>query len=164
MSKTVVVALGGNAFTRAGQAGSYDEQRRNALTMAHSVIAMRRSRWDVVIVHGNGPQVGNLAIQQEEGRDLVPAQPLFSLGAMTQGELGSLIALALHACDETVAVAALVTHVVVSSEDPAFELPAKPIGPFFSRTRADELAACRGWTVGDDSGRGRTRDAGPQRT
>jgi carbamate kinase len=154
MSKTAVVALGGNAFTRAGQTGSYDEQRRNALTMAQSVIAIRRSGWNVVIVHGNGPQVGNLAIQQEEGRDLVPAQPLFSLGAMTQGELGSLIALALHACDSAVAVAALVTHVVVSPDDPAFDSPAKPIGPFFTGVRANELAADRGWTVGADSGRG----------
>jgi carbamate kinase len=154
MSKIAVVALGGNAFTRAGQAGSYDEQRRNALTMARSVMAIRRSGWDVVIVHGNGPQVGNLAIQQEEGRDLVPAQPLFLLGAMTQGELGSILALALHACDSAVAVAALVTHVVVSADDPAFGAPAKPIGPFFTSARADELAADRGWTVGDDSGRG----------
>ena len=96
MSKTAVVALGGNAFTRAGQTGTYQEQSRNALTMARSVLAIRRSGWNVVIVHGNGPQVGNLAIQQEEGRRLVPAQPLFSLGAMTQGEIGSLISLALR--------------------------------------------------------------------
>lgn len=154
MPKTAVVALGGNAFTRAGQTGTYEEQRRNAMTMAGSVLAIRRSGWDVVIVHGNGPQVGNLAIQQEEGRRLVPAQPLFSLGAMTQGEIGSLISLALRAGDADVAVAALISHVVVAPEDPAFGAPAKPIGPFFTHARADELAAERGWTVGDDSGRG----------
>jgi carbamate kinase len=154
MPNTAVVALGGNAFTRAGQTGTYEEQRRNALTMARSVLAIRRSGWNVVIVHGNGPQVGNLAIQQEEGRRLVPAQPLFSLGAMTQGEIGSLISLALRAGDADVAVAALISHVVVSPQDPAFDSPAKPIGPFFTRARADELAAERGWTVGDDSGRG----------
>ena len=154
MPKTAVVALGGNAFTRAGQTGTYEEQSRNALAMARSVLAIRRAGWNVVIVHGNGPQVGNLAIQQEEGRGLVPAQPLFSLGAMTQGEIGSLIELALHAGESDVAVAALITHVVVSPEDPAFGSPAKPIGPFFTGTQADELAAERGWTVGDDSGRG----------
>ncbi|MPZ78923.1 MAG: carbamate kinase [Actinophytocola sp.] len=154
MPKTAVVALGGNAFTRAGQTGTYEEQSRNALTMARSVLAIRRSGWNVVIVHGNGPQVGNLAIQQEEGRRLVPAQPLFSLGAMTQGEIGSLISLALRAGDADVAVAALISHVVVAPEDPAFGAPAKPIGPFFTRARAGELAAERGWTVGDDSGRG----------
>jgi carbamate kinase len=154
MPKTAVVALGGNAFTRAGQTGTYEEQSRNALTMARSVLAIRRSGWNVVVVHGNGPQDGNLAIQQEEGRRLVPAQPLFSLGAMTQGEIGSLISLALRAGDADVAVAALISHVVVAPEDPAFGSPAKPIGPFFTHARADELASERGWTVGDDSGRG----------
>jgi carbamate kinase len=154
MPKTAVVALGGNAFTRAGQAGTYEEQRRNALTMARSVLEMRRAGWNVVVVHGNGPQVGNLAIQQEEGRRLVPAQPLFSLGAMTQGEIGSLIGLALRSGDADVAVAALITHVVVAPDDPAFGSPAKPIGPFFAPARAGELAAERGWTVADDSGRG----------
>jgi carbamate kinase len=154
MSRTAVVALGGNAFTRVGQRDTFEEQGRNALTMARTVLAIRRSGWDVVIVHGNGPQVGNLSIQQEEGRHLVPVQPLFSLDAMTQGEIGSLICLALRASDPDVAVAALITHVIVSPQDPAFGSPAKPIGPFFSRERADELAAERGWVVGSDSGRG----------
>lgn len=157
MPKTAVVALGGNAFTRAGQTGTYDEQSHNARAMARSVLAIRQSGWNVVIVHGNGPQVGNLEIQQEEGRHLVPAQPMFSLGAMTQGEIGSLIALALHAGETDAAVAALVTHVIVSPEDPAFGSPAKPIGPFFTDEQAHELAAKRGWTIGDDSGRGYRR-------
>lgn len=154
MPKTAVVALGGNAFTRAGQTGTYQGQSDNALAMARTVSAIRSSGWNVVIVHGNGPQVGNLALQQEEGRRLVPAQPLFSLGAMTQGEIGSMISLALHADEDDIAVAALVTHVVVSPDDPAFASPTKPIGPFFTSTRAGELAAERGWTVADDSGRG----------
>jgi carbamate kinase len=154
MPRTAVVALGGNAFTRAGQRGTFDEQGHNALTMARTVLAIRRSGWDVVIVHGNGPQVGNLSIQQEEGRRLVPVQPLCSLGAMTQGEIGSLICLALRTSGPDVAVAALITHVVVSPQDPAFGSPAKPIGPFFSHERADELAGERGWVVGPDSGRG----------
>jgi carbamate kinase len=154
MTKTAVVALGGNAFTRAGQTGTYDEQSHNARTMAHTVLAIRRAGWNVVIVHGNGPQVGNLAIQHEEGRRLVPAQPLFSLGAMTQGEVGSLISLALRAGQPDLAVAALITHVVVSPSDPAFTSPAKPIGPFFTSEQAAELATERGWTVEEDSGRG----------
>src|SRR3954469_6680865 len=131
MPRTAVVALGGNAFTRAGQTGTYEQQSHNALAMAETVLAIRRHGWNVVIVHGNGPQVGNLSIQQAEGRRLVPAQPLFSLGAMTQGEIGSLISLALRARDTVLAVAAVVTHVVVAAEDHAFAAPAKPIGPFF---------------------------------
>jgi carbamate kinase len=163
MPKTAVVALGGNALTRAGQTGTYDEQSDNAVSMARAVMGLRRSGWRVVIVHGNGPQVGNLAIQHEEGRRLVPAQPLFSLGAMTQGQIGSLISLALRAEQIDLPVAAVVTHVVVSSDDPAFARPSKPIGPFFTKARASELAAKRGWTVDDDSGRGfRRRVASPR--
>lgn len=163
MPKTAVVALGGNALTRAGQTGTYDEQSDNAVTMARAIMGLRRSGWRVVIVHGNGPQVGNLAIQHEEGRRLVPAQPLFSLGAMTQGQIGSLISLALRAEQIDLPVAAVVTHVVVSSDDPAFARPSKPIGPFFTKARASELAAKRGWTVDDDSGRGfRRRVASPR--
>jgi carbamate kinase len=154
MPKIAVVALGGNAFTRAGQTGTYEGQSHNALAMAHTVLAIRRSGWNVVIVHGNGPQVGNLALQQEEGRQLVPAQPLFSLGAMTQGEMGSMISLALHADEADIAVTALITHVIVSSDDPAFAAPTKPIGPFFTSAQAAELATERGWTVAEDSGRG----------
>jgi len=163
MPKTAVVALGGNALTRAGQTGTYDEQSDNAVTMARAIMGLRRSGWRVVIVHGNGPQVGNLAIQHEEGRRLVPAQPLFSLGAMTQGQIGSLISLALRAEQIDLPVAAVVTHVVVSPDDPAFARPSKPIGPFFTKARASELAAKRGWTVDDDSGRGfRRRVASPR--
>lgn len=154
MPKTVVVALGGNAFTRAGQTGTYEDQSHNALAMAASVLAIRRHGWNVVIVHGNGPQVGNLSIQQAEGRRLVPAQPLHSLGAMTQGEMGSLICLALRAHETGIAVAAVITHVVVSAGDQAFAAPAKPIGPFFTRARASELAAERGWVIAGDSSRG----------
>ena len=154
MPKTAVVALGGNALTRAGQTGTYEEQSGNAVIMARTIMGIRRSGWRVVIVHGNGPQVGNLAIQNEEGHRLVPAQPLFSLGAMTQGQIGSLISLALRAEQTDLAVAALVTHVVVAPDDHAFARPSKPIGPFFTRTKADDLASERGWTVEADSGRG----------
>jgi carbamate kinase len=157
MTRTAVVALGGNAFTRQGQTGTYSEQSDNARRMARTVLTLRRSGWNVVVVHGNGPQVGNLAIQQDEALGLVPGQPLFSLGAMTQGELGSLISLALHASEPDLRVAALVTHVIVSPDDPAFASPTKPIGPFFTRARADELASQRGWTVAQDSGRGYRR-------
>jgi carbamate kinase len=154
MPKTAVVALGGNAFTREGQAGSPEEQSDNAMNMARTVAAIRKAGWNVVLVHGNGPQIGNLAIQQEEGAVLVPPQPLFALGAMTQGEMGSLISLALRAVAPDVAVIAVVTHVVVAADDPAFASPTKPIGPFFTSTQAAELAADRGWAMIEDSGRG----------
>jgi carbamate kinase len=156
MTKTAVVALGGNALTRVGEAGTAAEMAANAAAMAASVGEVIEAGWRVVIVHGNGPQVGNLALQQEATAE-VPAQPLALLNAMTQGELGSLIASAVDAVRGPGAAAAIVTHVTVSPADPAFAAPSKPIGPFFAAEEAARLAAVRGWTVAPDSGRGLRR-------
>ena len=153
MTKTAVVALGGNALTRLGQAGTAQEMAANAATMAACVNDVIEAGWRVVIVHGNGPQVGNLALQQESALG-VPAQPLALLNAMTQGELGSLIARAVNALRGPGAAAALVTHVIVSPADPAFAAPSKPIGPFYGVDEAQRLATDRGWVVHQDSGRG----------
>jgi carbamate kinase len=159
VTRIAVVALGGNALTREGQRGTQDEQYENARAMARSVRSLIRQGWRIIIVHGNGPQVGNLAIQHEEGARLVPAQPLFALGAMTQGALGSLISLALHEeCGKEISgVVSVITHVVVDQHDPAFARPTKPIGPFFSEAQMKELVATRGWTMVADAGRGYRR-------
>lgn len=150
-----MVAIGGNALLAPGDRGTYEEQRSRAAAMATSVCALLDAGWRVVVVHGNGPQVGNLAIQQEMGERSVPAMPLFSLGAMTQGELGSLLAIALYGvCGRRHKVAALLSHVIVDLDDPAFTRPTKPIGPFFSEAEANRLAAARGWVVAEDAGRG----------
>jgi carbamate kinase len=150
-----VVALGGNALIEAGQSGTYDDQRANAATMAAPICTLLDAGWRVVVVHGNGPQVGNLAIQQEMGRDEVPGMPLFSLGAMTQGQLGSLIAIALYGvCGRRHRIASVLSHVIVDLDDPAFDLPTKPIGPFFSEHAATRLAKARGWDIVEDAGRG----------
>jgi carbamate kinase len=156
MAKTAVIALGGNALTRAGQPGTYDEMLANAAVMAAAVNEVIEAGWRVVIVHGNGPQVGNLALQQE-ATTMVPAQPLALLNAMTQGELGSVIACAIDRLRGPGTAAALVTHVTVDPADPAFQSPSKPIGPFFERSEAQQLAASRGWVVKPDSGRGYRR-------
>lgn len=158
MTRTAVVALGGNALTAAGQHGTYDEQRENAGAMATSIRTVLDAGWRVVVVHGNGPQVGNLAIQQLMGRREVPEMPLFSLGAMTEGQLGSLIAIALYrACRGKYHVAAMLSHVIVDLADPAFLRPTKPIGPFFTQEQAALLAVEQGWDVAEDSGRGYRR-------
>lgn len=156
MAGIAVLALGGNALTRQDQRGTLEEQYANALAMAHSVRSLIRKGWHIVIVHGNGPQVGNLAIQHEESADLVPALPLFTLGAMTQGALGSLICLALHeVCRQEISGAvSIVTHVEVDPDDPALADPTKPIGPFFDPAEAARLEDRRGWTMTEDSGRG----------
>ena len=159
MAETAVLALGGNALTRQDQRGTLEEQYANALAMARSVRSLIRKGWNVVIVHGNGPQVGNLAIQHEGSTDLVPALPLFTLGAMTQGQLGSLICLALNeVCKQEISGAvSIITHVEVDPLDPALSQPTKPIGPFFDRSEAAALATKRGWAMAEDSGRGYRR-------
>jgi carbamate kinase len=162
MTKIAVVALGGNALTRTGQSGTHDEMVANAAAMATAVNDVLEAGWRVVIVHGNGPQVGNLALQQEaalrhEATTAVPAQPLASLTAMTQGMLGSLIARAIDVLRGRGTAAALVTHVTVDPADPAFGSPSKPIGPFFEAAEAHRVAGRGGWAVQPDSGRGYRR-------
>lgn len=155
--RTAVVALGGNALTRSDQAGTHAEQAANAVRMAVAVAGLRAAGWRVVLVHGNGPQVGNLAIQQEEGVRRVPEQPLHVLGAMTEGQLGSVVTLALHEVGGAGPVATVVTHVLVDADDPAFTRPTKPIGPFLDEEQAHRHAAEHGWTVAEDAGRGYRR-------
>src|SRR2546421_11983895 len=161
MGRIVVLALGGNALTHHGQAGTHGQLAANAEAMARSISSLMLAGWEVVLVHGNGPQVGNLALQQEEGSDVVPEQPLFSLGAMTQGQLGSLFALALRKVlgPRAPEIVALVTHSEVDPADPAFADPTKPIGPFLTAEEAQAFAAERGWAVKEDAGRGWRRVA-----
>lgn len=151
--RTVVVALGGNVLTQEGQAGTNDEQEANARVMARAVARIIDADWQVVITHGNGPQVGNLSIQQEEGADMVPPQPLFVLGAMTQGQIGHVLGSAVAQASGS-DVVTVVTHVEVDPGDPAFADPTKPIGPFFSEGQARRLAEERDWVVRQDAGRG----------
>jgi carbamate kinase len=156
MTKTAVVALGGNALTLPGQAGRCEEMLARAAEMATAISEVMDAGWRVVVVHGNGPQVGNLALQQES-TTLAPAQPLAALNAMTQGQLGSLIALSVDLLRGPGSAASLITHVTVDRGDPAFLAPTKPIGPFFDQAQAERLAAERGWVVRPDSGRGYRR-------
>lgn len=158
MGGRALIALGGNALSGADQMGTYAEQRDNARAMATSIGELIDAGWHVAVVHGNGPQVGALEVQQEAAATLVPPQPLFSLSAMTQGHLGSLIALALHErLGRRHEVVSVVTHVVVHVDDPAFAEPSKPIGPFYAAGDARRLSAERGWTMAEDAGRGYRR-------
>jgi carbamate kinase len=155
MAGTAVVAIGGNALCRAGQAGTHDELMANAIDLARATAALASSGRRLVIVHGNGPQVGNLALQQDHAE--VPGQPINALVAMTQGWLSSLLTLSLRAVGCTQPVVGLVTHVLVDAHDPAHLNPTKPIGPFYSAEQADRLTAERGWTCHEDAGRGYRR-------
>jgi carbamate kinase len=170
--RVIVVAFGGNAITRSNERGTVEEQRANVRVMCEEVLPLVLGGHRVVLIHGNGPQVGSLALQVEAGRALgVPDQPFDVLGAMTEGQIGYLIQQTLgnllteHLADLPEAdrraglsgrpdVVSLVTQVLVAADDPAFQHPTKPIGPFYDRATAEGLAAEKGWTVVQDSDRG----------
>jgi carbamate kinase len=160
--RVIVAAFGGNAVTRADERGTHDEQMANVREMCERVRPLIEAGHRLVIIHGNGPQVGVLALQVEAGNALgVPDQPFDVLGAMTQGQIGYLIQQTLgnvvrrSAADgERQAIVSVVTQVLVDRTDPAFQNPTKPIGPFYDRELAERLAVEKGWTVVQDSGRG----------
>jgi carbamate kinase len=148
---TAVVALGGNALMRPGERGTAAEQRAN-LRAACEVLRPLLDQ-ELVITHGNGPQVGNELLRQERAADEVPPLPLYLAVAQTQAEIGALIESELEPVAGR-AVACLLTHVLVAEDDPAFAEPAKPVGPFYDEAKARELERERGWQVVHDAGRG----------
>ena len=148
---SVVVALGGNALMRPGERGTAAEQRANLRATCEALRPLLDQ--ELVLTHGNGPQVGNELLRQERAADEVPALPLWLAVAQTQAEIGALVESEL----EPVAgrpVACLLTHVLVADDDPAFEKPTKPVGPFYDEAKAHELERERGWQVVHDAGRG----------
>ena len=150
----VVVAIGGNALIQAGDDGSWERQLDNARAIAVDVVAMRAAGHEVVLTHGNGPQVGALMLQQELGAAEAPALPLDAVIAMTQGQIGYLLATAIADVDPDVSTVALLTRVAVDPDDPAFRSPTKPVGPFYDSGDAVRLASERRWHVAEDAGRG----------
>ena len=143
----IVVAIGGNALIAAGEDGAWEGQLAHAREVADEVVALRRAGHQIVLTHGNGPQVGLLALA-------MPDMPLDALTAMTQGQTGYLLETAIGAVDPRLPTAALLTRVVVDADDPAFARPTKPIGPFYDGAEARALALEHGWVVADDAGRG----------
>jgi carbamate kinase len=156
--KIALVAFGGNAMLPDDQKGLQSEQMRNARRAAELMVHIVRKGYELIIVHGNGPQVGNLLIQMEEAANKIPPYSLDVCDAMTEGSMGFLLERALinelrrRSIDKE--VASLVTQVVVDKEDPAFAQPTKPVGPFYQRFRAQELIREKKWTMVEDAGRG----------
>src|SRR3954451_11361890 len=150
----IVIAFGGNALIREHERGTWTEQTEHALEAAAAVARVARAH-QVVLTHGNGPQVGALALQQAGGEPDAPALPFDVLDAMTQGEIGYLLQQALAAVDPSLPTATILTRVRVNPDDPALsDAPTKPIGPFYDEATARRLAAERGWHVAPDAGRG----------
>ena len=134
--KTVVVALGGNAILPAGKKGTIVQQTSAIRETVKAISSLVKDGWKVVITHGNGPQVGNILIQQEKGKKTIPMMPLDICDAQTQGLIGYLIQRELEnqlSKDKMKKeVITLITQIIVDRKDPAFKNPSKPIGPFYS--------------------------------
>jgi carbamate kinase len=152
VSGLTVIALEGNALMQPGERGTAAEQRVN-LAATFRAIAPLLGDEQIVVTHGNGPQVGNELLRQELASAEAPPLPLYIAVAQTQAEIGALIAAELEPAAKK-PVAVVLTRVEVDQADPAFENPTKPVGPFYDAARARELEGERGWKVREDAGRG----------
>ncbi|MGB4444093.1 MAG: carbamate kinase [Dethiobacteria bacterium] len=157
--ETIVVALGGNAILRPGQRGTYAEQMENVRKTSAQLAELILNGKRLVVTHGNGPQVGRIFQQQENGTRVgIPAMPLFVCGAMSRGQVGYMIQQALYnelikaGCKKTVVT--LICQSLVDPSSEAFQNPSKPIGSFYSEAEAQKAAEEKGEVWKEDSGRG----------
>jgi carbamate kinase len=145
MKKLSVIAFGGNALLRGDQVGTIDEQEQNVYETCQHLVPLLKSGYDLIIGHGNGPQVGNVMLQHEAGKRVydLPVQPIDFCVAETQGSIGFMIeqqlrnVLAEHGIRRNIVT--LVTQVMVDRQDAAFSNPTKPVGPFYTQAERDEL-------------------------
>ena len=151
----VVVALGGNALLRRGEEDTFENMYRSARLAAERVADIAAAGWEVVVTHGNGPQVGRILLQQEAARRWIHPMPLDVCGAQSQGQIGYLLQVTIgdvfYERGQERPVTTVLTLTRVPVDDPAFEEPTKPIGPFYEKAEADELVSERGWVVKPDA-------------
>ena len=143
MNKLAMIAFGGNALLRAGQKGTFDEQLENVERTCQQLVPLIEKGYDIVIGHGNGPQVGNALLRHEAGKKMfdMPAMPMDFCGAETQGSIAYLIETALERVLNRAGIhrriVSLVTRVEVAADDPAFQNPTKPVGPYYKEKPQD---------------------------
>jgi len=159
--KLALVAFGGNVMLPSGSKGTAKEQYRSAKQAAKLMVDIVKKGYELIIVHGNGPQVGNILLQMEAGSNIVPPFPLDVCDAMSEGSMGYMLERAVlnelrkQAIDKEITT--LLTQVVVDKDDPAFKKPTKPIGPFYNEFRAKQLKRENKWDMVEDAGRGYRR-------
>jgi carbamate kinase len=157
MKKLAVVALGGNALLRSDQKGTIDEQESNALATAKSLVKLLDRDYNIVITHGNGPQVGNIMLANSAGYKMfgIPEMPLDICVAYSQGFIGYLIEQqlknVLQSLDMERDIITITTQVLVNKLDPAFRNPTKPIGPFYTKEEAEKFTAETGAVYKEDA-------------
>ncbi|MFP4201741.1 MAG: carbamate kinase [Candidatus Acetothermia bacterium] len=158
-----VVALGGNAILKPGQEGTARQQIENVNETTQQLAKMVLSgEYKIVVSHGNGPQVGNLMLQNELAKEEVPSHPLDVCGAESQGFIGYMLSQSLdNVFNENgrgdIPVSTVLTQTLIDKDDPAFEDPSKPVGPFYTQEAAEELQEEKGYEMIEDAGRGYRR-------
>lgn len=161
MAKRVVIALGGNAILKPNQPATVETQLANIQLSAEQIAKIEKLDHQIVVTHGNGPQVGNILRQNEEAKEVVPPFPLDVCNAESQGFIGYLMEQSIKNKIEqeelTSNVVTLLTQVEVAADDPAFEKPTKPIGLFYSEEEAKKMAEEKHWVMEEDAGRGYRR-------
>ena len=156
----ILIAFGGNALLRNGDDGSYGKQLMRAIEAMEKIWKVIAEN-EVIITHGNGPQVGNILLQNEYAKPVAKPMPLYACGAMSQGLIGQIL---ISAYDDirlryglSRESAVIFTRTVVKRDDPAFLNPSKPIGPFYTLPEAQELETTRGWKMREEPGKGYRR-------
>lgn len=157
-NRRAVIAFGGNAILKEGERGTICEQLRHCEETCDALLDIVEEGYELVIVHGNGPQVGNMLLRVEGARDRAPELPLDVCVAATQGTMGFMLEMEMRNQLEKrnlkKEVTTLMTQVVVDPERERFEHPTKPVGPFYTRERAEELRREKHWDIIEDSHRG----------
>lgn len=156
--KKLVIALGGNALQEAGKPATAQAQLEVVEKTSEYIADIVERGYEVIVAHGNGPQVGRIVIQNEVASASTPAMPFDVCGAMSQGMIGYHIQQGLSKVLRhrgiNKNVVTIVTQVVVDKDDPKFKAPSKPIGPFYTEEEAKAIAAEKGYTMKEDAGRG----------
>ncbi|ABX30818.1 carbamate kinase [Petrotoga mobilis SJ95] len=156
--KLAIVAIGGNALSQPKESPTAENMLKNLENTAKCLVELVKKNYKIVITHGNGPQVGNILVQQDIAKEVIPPFPLDVNGAMTQGYIGYMISQMLKnvltAEHIEKDVSSIVTQVLVDKNDPAFNNPSKPIGPFYTEEEANTFIKEKGWSMVEDAGRG----------
>jgi carbamate kinase len=156
--KLAIVAIGGNALSQPKESPTAENMLKNLENTAKCLVELVKKNYKIVITHGNGPQVGNILVQQDIAKEVIPPFPLDVNGAMTQGYIGYMISQMLKnvltAEHMEKDVSSIVTQVLVDKNDPAFNNPSKPIGPFYTEEEANTFIKEKGWSMVEDAGRG----------
>lgn len=161
MKNSLLIAVGGNSLIRAGQKGTIEEQIANARMTANRIVDIAARGYRLVITHGNGPQVGSQLLRSEIASSQTYTLPLDLCVAMTQGEIGFVLQNAIESAFRErklhIPTATIITKVLVDRNDPAFQRPTKPVGPFYSREIAERKRDELGWNIVEDAARGYRR-------